>query len=88
MEHPALFGVVASGNLEVLVESGSDKTLCDFEVDTSAHGFAPVWQAVLEDFVTRYPVGGLKFSIHDAGATPAVVHLRLVQAFHSLDSGS
>ena len=79
-----LHGVVSSGNLEVLVESGSDAARCVFAVETTAHGFAEVWQAVLTDFAARHPVGGLSFSIHDAGATPAVVSLRLEQAFQGL----
>ena len=82
----ALYGVVSSGNLEVLVEPASDATRCFFAVETTAHGFTEVWQAVLTDFAARHPVGGLSFSIHDAGATPAVVSLRLDQAFQSLRS--
>ncbi len=79
-----LHGVVSSGNLEVLVEPGPDTARCVFDVQTAAHGFSEVWQAVLRDFATRHPVGGLIFSIHDAGATPAVVSLRLDQAYQSL----
>ncbi len=79
-----LHGVVSSGNLEVLVEPASDATRSVFAVETAAHGFGEVWQAVLTDFAARHPVGGLSFSIHDAGATPAVVSLRLDQTFQSL----
>jgi malonate decarboxylase delta subunit len=74
---------VASGNLEILVEVHADHTLTSFNVDTAAHGFAEVWQAVLRDFAERHPVGGLTFAINDAGATPAVVSLRLDQAFQN-----
>jgi malonate decarboxylase delta subunit len=80
---PRLVGVVASGNLEVLVEAVEDPRLaarCRFEVSTSAHGFGEVWRAVLEDFAARRTVAGLAFSVNDAGATPAVVTLRLEQA--------
>ena len=76
---PALVGVVASGNLEVLVESTSS-TGCRIDVDTSARGFAPIWEAVLRDFHSRHGLAGLSVSIHDMGATPAVVSLRLDQA--------
>jgi len=79
----ALCGVVASGNLEVLVEAGSDPAMCAVEVNTSAHGFREIWEAVLTDFSSRHPVGGLRIAINDAGATPAVVSLRLAQAFES-----
>jgi len=77
----ALCGVVSSGNLEVLVEVGSSPAACVIEVNTSAHGFRDIWEAVLTDFADRYPAGGLRIAINDAGATPAVVSLRLAQAF-------
>jgi malonate decarboxylase delta subunit len=77
----ALCGVVSSGNLEVLVELGPDPAACTIEVNTSAHGFRDIWEAVLTDFAARHPAGGLRIAINDAGATPAVVSLRLAQAF-------
>jgi malonate decarboxylase delta subunit len=77
----ALCGVVSSGNLEVLVERGADPAACNVEVNTSAHGFQEIWEAVLTDFAARHPAGGLRIAINDAGATPAVVSLRLAQAF-------
>jgi malonate decarboxylase delta subunit len=80
---PALVGVVASGNLEVLVESVSD-TGCRIDIDTSARGFGPIWEAVLRDFHDRHGLGGLVVSIHDMGATPAVVSLRLDQAIAAI----
>ncbi|MBI5068591.1 MAG: malonate decarboxylase acyl carrier protein [Deltaproteobacteria bacterium] len=76
---PALVGVVASGNLEVLVEPG-DAGRCRVEIATSARGFGEIWEAVVRDFAARHPVAGLRFSVNDAGATPAVVTLRLGQA--------
>ena len=81
---PTLVGVVASGNLEVLVEPSADAR-CRFEVDTSARGFGPVWEAVLRDFHERHGVGGLSVAIHDMGATPAVVSLRLDQAIAAIE---
>ncbi len=77
---PALGGVVASGNLEVLVEPGVAAGCCHVEVTTSAEGFREIWEAVLRDFAARRPVAGLRLSVNDAGATPAVVTLRLDQA--------
>ena len=76
---PALVGVVASGNLEVLLEPASD-TGCRIDIDTSARGFGPIWEAVLRDFHARHGLSGVVVSIHDMGATPAVVSLRLDQA--------
>ena len=46
---PALVGVVASGNLEVLVEPAPG-TGCRIDIDTSARGFGAIWEAVLRDF--------------------------------------
>ncbi len=77
---PVLVGVVASGNLEVLVEPGAAPGRCRVEVSTSAVGFGEIWEAVLRDFAARRPVAGLALSVNDAGATPAVVTLRLDQA--------
>lgn len=78
-----LCGVVSSGNLEVLVEAAPMPDACTFTVNTSAHGFRDIWEAVLKDFARRHSVGGLSLSINDAGATPAVVSLRLDQAFEA-----
>ena len=80
---PVLVGVVASGNLEVLLEpsAGSD---CRVHVETSARGFGPIWEAVVHDFHRRHPLAGVQVSVHDMGATPAVVSLRLDQAVAEL----
>ncbi len=77
---PVVVGVVSSGNLEVLVEPADLPGRVRVEVDTSARGFEAIWSAVLRDFVDRHGVTGLAFSLNDAGATPAVVTLRLDQA--------
>ena len=84
----ALCGVVSSGNLEVLVEPVPLRDVCEIAVCTSAHGYRSIWEAVLADFAARHPVAGLRLSINDAGATPAVVGLRLDQAFESYRSHS
>jgi malonate decarboxylase delta subunit len=80
---PVLVGVVGSGNLEVLLEAagGSD---CAVRIETSARGFGPIWEAVLGDFHARHPLAGVRISINDMGATPAVVSLRLDQAVAEL----
>ncbi len=77
---PVVVGVVASGNLEILVEPGAAPDRARFDVSTSASGFGQVWRAVLEDCAAANAVAGLAFSVNDAGATPAVVTLRLEQA--------
>ena len=67
----------------VLVEpaSGSD---CSIRIETSARGFGVIWAAVVRDFHARHPLAGLRVSINDMGATPAVVSLRLDQAISEL----
>ncbi|MDX5410228.1 MAG: malonate decarboxylase acyl carrier protein [Thauera sp.] len=80
---PVLVGVTASGNCEILVEAGADAGLCRIAINTSAIGFAPIWQAVLRDFGERHAAGGLAIEINDVGATPAVVSLRLDQALEA-----
>ena len=76
---PVLVGVVGSGNLEVLLEPAPGQD-CSVRIDTSARGFGPIWEAVLSDFHQRHGLAGLRISINDMGATPAVVSLRLDQA--------
>jgi malonate decarboxylase delta subunit len=83
---PILVGVVGSGNLEVLFEPDA-QAACRVHVQTSARGFRPIWEAVLRDFHRRHGFAGLKVSINDMGATPAVVGLRLAQAAAELPGG-
>ena len=78
--NPAICGVVGSGNLEILVQPGSEDAACAVEIKTSARGFGDTWQAVLAAFVAATPAGGTRIAINDMGATPAVVTLRLGQA--------
>ena len=80
---PVLVGVVASGNLEVLLEpsAGSD---CQVHIETSARGYGAIWEAVVHDFHRRHALAGIRVSVHDMGATPAVVSLRLDQAVSEL----
>jgi malonate decarboxylase delta subunit len=84
---PVVVGVVGSGNLEVLVEDGAPEGRCHVQVATSARGFSETWRAVLEDFAARRRPSGLVLSINDAGATPAVVTLRLDQAVEEYRGG-
>ncbi len=73
-------GVVASGNLEVLIETASADAGCAIDINTAAKGFGTIWQAVMTDFHARHGLAGVRVSINDAGATPAIVTLRLDQA--------
>jgi malonate decarboxylase delta subunit len=80
---PVLVGVVGSGNLEVMLEPAPG-TECTVHIETSARGFGPIWEAVVRDFHQRHPLGGVRVSMNDMGATPAVVSLRLDQAVSEL----
>jgi malonate decarboxylase delta subunit len=84
----AILGVVASGNLEVLVERVQDPAHCTVEIATASHGFGAVWEAVLADFVARYATGGLRITINDGGARPDTVSLRLAQAVRLLEEAT
>lgn len=81
---PVLVGVVGSGNLEVMMEPAPQSNTCHIDITTSARGFAPIWQAVANDFQARHGLAGVAVSINDMGATPAVVSLRLDQAAAAL----
>jgi|SRR3954468_9639217 malonate decarboxylase delta subunit len=80
---PVLVGVVGSGNLEVMLEPVPG-TRCDIHIETSARGFGPIWEAVVNDFHQRHSLAGVRVSVNDMGATPAVVSLRLDQAVSEL----
>ena len=82
-----LTGVVGSGNLEVLVEPADLGGACQIVVETAAVGFGETWRAVLDDVFARWPVADVRISINDAGATPAVVSLRLDQALKAYTGG-
>lgn len=79
-----LVGVVGSGNLEVMIERADLGGGCLAVVDTSIHGFGETWERVLGDFVERRGLANIRLSINDGGATPAVVVLRLDQAWAGL----
>jgi malonate decarboxylase delta subunit len=64
----------------VLVEPTAPRGRVRVEIATSAAGFAEIWEAVVRDFAARRAAGGLSLTVNDAGATPAVVSLRLDQA--------
>jgi malonate decarboxylase delta subunit len=81
----AIVGVVASGNLEVLVERVLPEGECEIDIRTAAEGFGAVWQAVVADFVERRSPGGLKLSVNDGGARPDMVALRLAQAVRAIE---
>ena len=82
----AITGVVASGNLEVLLERSLPPDACTVEIDTAIKGYADVWEAVILDFVTRRQPGGLRITINDGGARPDTVSLRLLQGARLMEA--
>lgn len=76
-------GVVNSGNLEILLLQNADNLSAKFIIDTSVAGYSEIWHAVLSDFAAKFAIGGLEFILHDSGATPAIVALRLRQAYET-----
>jgi malonate decarboxylase delta subunit len=75
----AIIGVVASGNLEVLLERVLPEAACEVDIVTPLRGYDETWKAVVAEFVERSSPGGLRISINDGGARPDTVYLRLMQ---------
>ena len=75
-------GVVASGDLEVLLEPAA-QTESKVTVSTSVAGFGPVWKTVLDRFFSHFDAA-VAVEINDFGATPGLVMLRLEQAAEAL----
>ncbi len=75
----AIIGVVASGNLEVLLERVLPDKHCEVDIATPVKGYDDTWKAVVAEFVERSSPGGLRISINDGGARPDTVYLRLMQ---------
>ncbi|SDE93092.1 malonate decarboxylase subunit delta [Phytopseudomonas seleniipraecipitans] len=79
----AQVGCVGSGDLEVLLEPGTDGALT-IQVVTSVNGSAPRWQQLFERMFREQQLPALNIAIHDFGATPGVVRLRLEQGLEEL----
>ena len=78
-------GVVASGDLEVLLESNTaERTVVN--ITTSVDGMDRVWKAVLERIFSDGSLPAAKLEINDSGATPGVVRMRIGQVFEALKS--
>lgn len=78
-----LVGCVSSGDLEVLIEPGRAGRL-EIEVVTSVNGSAARWQQLFQRLFADRPWPAVKIAIHDFGATPGVVRLRLEQGFEEI----
>lgn len=81
----AAAGVVASGDLEVLLEA-NDAHRTVVNITTSVDGKARVWEAVLERIFGDGLLPAAKLEINDSGATPGVVQMRIGQVLEQLQS--
>lgn len=82
ISHPVHIGVVASGDLEVIMRPTTKDA--ELNIVTGSDGFHDTWEHVLQRFFARYPLQA-DFEINDFGATPGVVNLRLTQAMEALN---
>lgn len=78
------YGVVGSGDMEVLMEKKDLGGKAEFRVVTPVTGFDHVWEKVLNRFVAESGVGDVRFEINDNNATPVVVSIRMRQALAEL----
>ncbi|MFJ4394742.1 malonate decarboxylase subunit delta [Pseudomonas sp. NPDC089396] len=78
-----LVGCVSSGDLEVLIEPGTPGQL-DIQVVTSVNGSSARWSQLFQRLFDGRSVPAVKIDIHDFGATPGVVRLRLEQGFEEI----
>ena len=79
----AIVGCVASGDLEVLLEPGQSGQLA-VTVLTSVKGSEQRWQHLFQRMFSEQSLPALRIDIHDFGATPGVVRLRLEQGLEEL----
>ena len=76
-------GCVSSGDLEVLIEPGIAGSL-QIQVVTSVNGSSARWSQLFQRLFDGRRVPAVKIDIHDFGATPGVVRLRLEQGFEEI----
>ncbi|WP_295486924.1 malonate decarboxylase subunit delta [uncultured Pseudomonas sp.] len=80
----ALVGCVSSGDLEVLIEPGQPGRL-QIQVLTSVDASQARWSQLFDRLFQGRAWPALNIDIHDFGATPGVVRLRLEQGFEEID---
>ena len=78
-----LVGCVSSGDLEVLIEPGTAGHL-QIQVVTSVNGSSARWAQLFQRLFEGRAVAALNIDIHDFGATPGVVRLRLEQGLEEI----
>ncbi|MBE0600016.1 MAG: malonate decarboxylase acyl carrier protein [Burkholderiaceae bacterium] len=78
------FGVVGSGDMEVIMEHQELGGAVRAKIVTPVAGYDEVWRRVLERFVNETGVANVSLEINDNNATPVVVSLRLRQALSEI----
>lgn len=79
------FGVVGSGDLEVILERSDQGGKAAVSVVTPVKGFEHIWEVVLQRFISESRLGNVQISINDNNATPVVVSQRLRQALLEIE---
>ncbi|MEW2386238.1 malonate decarboxylase acyl carrier protein [Micromonospora sp. NPDC047707] len=79
LDRPIHVGVVASGDLEIVIIPEPDRLSATVALRTSVDGFDAIWERVLDRFFKQGAFRA-RYQINDFGATPGLVSLRLAQA--------
>ena len=82
----ALVGCVGSGDLEILMQPSQTEKM-SIHVVTSVDGSSKRWENLFSRMFTEQKPLAVHIDIHDFGATPGVVRLRLEQAFEEVSRG-
>ena len=81
----AVAGVVASGDLEVLLEANAaNRTVVN--ITTSVDGMGRVRNAVLDRIFGDGSLPAARLEINDSGATPGVVRMRIGQVLEQVNT--
>lgn len=80
----ARVGVVASGDMEVLLQSAPEDEL-HVKIITSVDNSRERWSALMERISTMTGLPSGRMIVHDFGATPGVARLRVEQAVEAVN---
>jgi malonate decarboxylase delta subunit len=78
------YGVVGSGDMEIIMERKPLGGAVRVKVLTPIGGYDEVWKRVLGRFVNDTHIGNASIEINDCNATPVVGSLRLRQALSEI----
>ncbi len=76
----AFVGVVASGDLEILIEPINEDKIT-VVIETSIDGQKDLWKNIIERALEMNSFPSCHICIHDFGASPGVIQLRFEQIF-------